>query len=160
MSLKVTPEKKNADFAKYKEAHPETDPQPKDPEPPKADDNPEIAKLMERIAALEKDKEESSKKASIAQKRKDLTGKLKEKGVKDEDWLATLLSEVNIDENFDVEAKTESYLKLYNKFKANVGGSVPPDNPENGNPGSAYSNAIKEAAKLAKLERERANINK
>lgn len=146
--------KKNSDFAKYKELHPESEPNPPaDSEPSKPAESPNIAELMERIAALEKDKADANKRASIAQKRKDITVKLKEKGVKDEEWLNDLLSEVNITEDFDVDAKTESYVKLYNKSKANGGGSVPPANPNGGNSKDAYAQSIKAAAELAKKER-------
>ena len=115
--------------------------------------------LMERIAALEKDKEESSKKASIAQKRKDIIAKLKEKGVKDDEWLNDFLSEVNITADLDVDAKSDSWVKLYNKSKANVGNPVPPANPNGGDSSSAFAQSIKAASALAKQERERANID-
>ena len=141
--------KDNSDFiAKWNEEHHEANP-PKDPEPPKPNENPEYKALMERIAALEKDKAESEKKASIAQKRKDLTAKLKEKGVKDDEWLNDFLSEVNITEDLDVDAKTESYVKLYNKSKANGGNSVPPANPTGGSPSEKVK--IDDVSELAKL---------
>lgn len=145
--------KKNSDFAKYKEAHPETNPQNQDPEPSKSTESPEMKALMERIAALEKDKAESEKKASIAQKRKDITAKLKEKGVKDDEWLNDFLSEVSITEDFDVDAKAESFVKLYNKSKASGGNSVPPASPTGGGNDSAIAQSIKAAAELAKKER-------
>lgn len=126
--------KDKSDFAnKWKEDHPETNP-PTDPEPPKPTETPEYKALMERIAALEKDKAEADKRASIAQKRKDITAKLKEKGVKDDEWLSDFLSEVNITEDLDVDAKSDSWVKLYNKSKANGGNSVPPVNPTGGSP--------------------------
>lgn len=149
--------KKNSDFEKYKRDHSEKE-SAEGADPPKQTENPEMKALMERIAALEKDKAESDKKASIAQKRKDITAKLKEKGIKDDEWLNDLLSEVNITEDFDVDAKTESYVKLYNKSRANAGSSVPPANPNGGGGGNALSQSIKAAAALAKQERERANV--
>ena len=149
--------KKNSDFAKYKELHPESNPNPPaDSEPPKPAESPKIAELMERIAALEKDKADANKRASIAQKRKDITAKLKEKGVKDDEWLNDLLSEVNITEDFDVDAKTESYVKLYNKSKANGGGSVPPANPNGG--GGNPANAMDDVLALAKQRNEMLNM--
>lgn len=149
--------KKNSDFAKYKETHPDTDPSnpPTDPEPPKPTESPEMKALMERIAALEKDKTESEKRASIAQKRKDLTDKLKEKGVKDDEWLNDFLSEVNITEDFDVDAKTESYVKLYNKSRANGGSSVPPANP---NGGGGNTTSLDDVVALAKQRNEMLNL--
>ncbi|MBD5381964.1 hypothetical protein [Clavibacter sp.] len=151
--------KKNSDFAKYKELHPESNPNPPiNNEPPKSTENPEMKALIERIAALEKDKAESVKKASIAQKRKDITARLKEKGVKDDEWLNDFLSEVNITEDFDVDAKTESFVKLYNKSKANNGNSVPPASPNGDSSNSAIAQSIKAASALAKKERERVSI--
>lgn len=152
--------KKNSDFAKYRELHPDTDPSnpPAGTEPPKPTENPELKAALERIAALEKKEAEAAQRASIAQKRKDITAKLKEKGVKDEEWLNNLLSEVNITEDFDVDAKAESFVKLYNKSVANGGNSVPPANPNGGGNDTALAQSIKAAAALAKQERERANI--
>lgn len=146
--------KKNSDFAKYKELHPESNINPPtDPEPPKPTESPEMKALMERIAALEKDKEESNLRASIAQKRKDLTAKLKEKGVKDDEWLNDLLSEVNITAETDIDAKVESYVKLYNKSKANGGNPVTPANPNGGGTDDAWLKSIDAAVELDKGER-------
>lgn len=152
--------KKNSDFAKYKESHPDTEPSNSqtDPTTPKTTESPEMKALMERIAALEKDKADADKRASIAQKRKDITAKLKEKGVKDDEWLNDFLSEVNITEDFDVDAKTESFVKLYNKSKANNGSSVPPVSPNGDSSNSAIAQSIKAASALAKKERERVSI--
>lgn len=144
--------KDNSDFiAKWNEEHPEQK-SPTDPEPPKPTESPEMKALMERIAALEADKAESVKKASIAQKRKDVTAKLKEKGVKDDDWLNDFLSEVNITEDLDVDAKSDSWVKLYNKTKANGGNSVPPANPQGADSDSAWLQSIRAAAELGKKE--------
>lgn len=107
---------------------------PDDPEPPKPTENPELKAALERIAALEKQNAEATARASIAQKKKDITAKLKEKGVKDEEWLNDFLSEVNITEDLDVDAKSDSWVKLYNKSKANGGNPVPPANPNGGSP--------------------------
>lgn len=149
-------EKDRSDFIKqWKEEHPEQDsPEKKDnPEKKEKDsENPELKSLLERIAVLEKDKAENEKKATIAQKRKDVVAKLKEKGVKDEEWLNDFLSEVNIGDDFDVDSKAESWLKLYNKSKANGGNPVPPANPSGGG-SNEYLNSIKAAADIAKRER-------
>lgn len=140
---------------KWNDEHPETDKDEKSEktEQPKSDsENPELKSLLERIAVLEKDKAENEKKATIAQKRKDVVAKLKEKGVKDEEWLNDFLSEVNIGDDFDVDAKADSWLKLYNKSKANGGNPVTPANPSGGG-NNEYANSIKAAADMAKRER-------
>lgn len=145
--------KKNSDFAKYKESHPDTGPKTEDPEPPKPTENHEIQKLMERIAALEADKQASEKKASIAQKHSDIAAKLKEKGVKDEEWMNKLLSKVNLDRDLDIDAEVEDLLPLYNAAKANNGSPVPPANPQNPPVNQQYTTRIREAAEIAKQRR-------
>lgn len=142
-------EKDRSDFIKqWKEEHP--DPTSKTTETEEPKENSEMKALMERIAALEADKKESEKKASIAQKRKEAVSKLKEKGVKDDDWVNDFLSEVNITEDFDVDSKTEQWVKLYNKSKASGGATVTPEQPTGGSKDSKVSNVIKAAADLAK----------
>lgn len=142
-----------ADFAnKWKEEHPEI------PEPPKGNvpdqkENPEMQKLMERIAALEKDKEESEKRASIAQKRNDLAAKLKDKGVKDSEWIDLQLSKVNFDRELDMDAEVADYVKLYNKSQSNGSGAEPPLNPTGESADKGFMQSIKAAANLAKSER-------
>lgn len=149
--------KDNSDFInKWNEEHTTGDP---DPDSQGKGENPEMKALMERIAAneaelatLKREREESAIKASIEQKRKDIIAKLKEKGVKDDEWLNEFLSEVNITAELDVESKSESWLKLYNKVKANGGSAVPPPNPNGGGGGDLDS--LKAASELAKRQRE------
>ena len=151
--------KKNSDFAKYKESHPDTDPNPAtDPVPPKQADDSALKAYEERIAALEKKLQEADTKSVLAAKRKDLTAKLKEKGVKDEKWIEKYLNKVNLTADTDIDAEVEDTLALYNLNKANGGSPVPPANPNGGSNDNALAQSIKAAAALAKQERERANI--
>lgn len=148
-------EKDRSDFIKqWKEEHPESEP-PKSAETPKKEEseNPEMKALLERIAALENDKAENAKKANIAQKRKDVIAKLKEKGIKDDEWVNNFLSEVNITEDLDVDAKADSWLKLYNKSQASGGNSVVSGNPQGNGQNNPYADAIKAAGEIAKRER-------
>lgn len=147
--------KDKSDFIKQWESE-----HPVDNETPKEEkheggkpENPEMKALLERIAVLEKDKAESAKNAAIAQKRKDVVAKLKEKGVKDDDWMNGFLSEVNITEDMDVDVKADSWVKLYNKSKANGGSPVPPANPAGGASDNPYAQVIKAASAMAKNER-------
>lgn len=143
--------KDKSDFAnKWKEDHPDPEP-PKPNDPPKPADNPEMKAMMDRIAALEKDKEASELRSTIAQKRKDIIAKLKEKGVKDEDWLNDFLSEVNITKDLDVDAKSESWVKLYNKSQATGGNIVPPANPTGG--ANENQNSLADVVALAEQQR-------
>ena len=52
----------------------------------------------------------------------------------------------------DVEAKAESYAKLYNKTKANVPPTPTPGNPTGGTD-NPFLQSIRDSAKLAKDER-------
>lgn len=151
--------KKNSVFAKYKEEHPDTK-NPDEPLPPKDETSPELKAALERIAALEKDKIESEKRVSIANKKKDLTSKLKAKGIEDDEWMDNLLSEVNITEDFNVESKVDTYVKLYNKSLCNTGGAPAPKNPTGAPANDFYAKSVKAAASLAKNDRARIEINK
>ena len=145
--------KDSSDFiSKWKEEHPETAEKATDPEPAKPTESPELKALMDRIAALEEDKKESDRKSAIAQKKQELTAKMKEKGVKDDEWLSDFLSEVNISEDMDVDAKTEKWLKVYNKSKANKGNAAPPANPTGG--GGDNKDTLADVAALAKQRNE------
>jgi len=92
----------------------------KDPDKPdpKADPKPgeseEMKSLRERLEALEKDKEANAKAAKISEKRNAIAAKIKELGVSDEKWVNTLLDEVSITEDTDVEKKSKDYVAIYN----------------------------------------------
>lgn len=146
--------KDRSDFIKeWEKNHEDGEPNPNNPNPEqKPNDNPDIAALKAEIEELKKANAESAKKATIAQRRKDMVAKLKEKGVKDDKWIDKLLSKVNLDRDFEVDAEVDDLLPLYNAAKANGGNSVPPGNPS-GSANSSALNSIKAAAELAKKER-------
>lgn len=141
--------KKDSDYAKQLR----NENSEKNPETPPAvhkEENPEMKALMERIAALEKDKQENEQRVSIANKRKELSDTMKAKGVTDDEWLNDFLSEVNITADMDVEAKTAKWLKVYNKSKASRGNPVPPANPQGGGAiNDAWKQSIATAIALA-----------
>lgn len=141
--------KKDSDFAKQlKNENPEKNIET--PPTEHKEENPEMKALMERIAALEKDKQENEKRVSIANKRKEISDILKSKGVTDDEWLNDFLSEVNITADLDVEAKTAKWLKVYNKSKASGGNPVPPANPQGGGAiNEGWKQAVAAAAALA-----------
>lgn len=145
-----------SDFVnKWKEEHPETNPPKDEPKPndlPKG--NPEIDALMKKIEALEQRNAEAEKLSKLSAKKSDLFNALNSKGIKDKEWLDTFLSEVNITEDMDVEAKVESYAKLYNRSHANVSPTPTPGSPRGGSEiESQCLRTIKESAQLAKDER-------
>lgn len=82
--------------------------------------------LQERIDALEAKEKAAEKAKTLSGVRNTLLAKMKEKGITDEDWAKEFVSEVNITEDFDVDAKCESYIKIYNKSKANFDPNATP----------------------------------
>lgn len=111
-------EKDNADFVKeWEKNHPVPEP-PKD-DPKKVDEpNEAMAALLKRIDELERKNAERDKEVILAQKRRDLLKAMKEKGIKDENWSKSFIEEISITEDFDVDAKADAYLKIYNKSQA------------------------------------------
>ena len=116
-------EKDNADFVKeWEKNHPVPEP-PKD-DPKKVDEpNEAMAALLKRIDELERKNAERDKEVILAQKRKDLLKAMKEKGIKDENWSKSFIEEISITEDFDVDAKADAYLKIYNKSQASDTGN-------------------------------------
>ena len=145
-------EKDNSDFIKqWKEQHPETNPNPNTEPPRTTTESPEIKAMMDRIAALEKENNENRLKAEVAEKRTELVAKMKEKGITDTEWIDSFLGEVSIDKDIDVEAKSERFLKIYNKTKSSVNPSQTPHNPQTP---PADQNPLKAASDFMKAQRE------
>lgn len=109
--------------------------------------------LMKRLAELEKTVAETKKENIKREKKSVLVSKLKEKGVKDVNWIESLLEEIPIDEDFDVDAKVSNYLNIYNMLKAQIDNNVTPGEPGGGN---GKENKLKEriakAAAFAKSQ--------
>lgn len=111
-------EKDNSDFVKqWEKDHPQVNPEPPKADEPKKDDD-AMAKMLKRLEELESREAARDKEAKMSQKKKDLLKAMKEKGIKDEQWSKDLVAEISLTEDFDVEAKADSYLKLYNKSQA------------------------------------------
>ena len=81
---------------------------------------------LNRITALEAKLKESESKERAARMKKEVADKLKEKGVKNTEWIDSLLSDVVITEDFNIEARAESYLNLYNKMQSAVDPNITP----------------------------------
>ena len=84
------------------------------------------SELEKRLATLEQELADARRNDKVASIKRSLIEALKNKGVKDEEWTNTFLNEITITEDFDVEAKAQSYLNLYNKSKANTPHDVTP----------------------------------
>lgn len=140
--------KKNSDFAKYKEEHPDSEPPKEGPKNNEPKTTPEYEALKAEIEALKAVNAQNEKNQKLSAKRTDLINALNSKGINDKEWLDTFLSEVSITEDMDVEAKAESYAKLYNKSKANPAFTPTPGSPTGGNDDAFAS--LKAASELAK----------
>lgn len=122
----------------WEKDHPVTDPEPKKDDDPKPDDA--MAKMLRRIEELESREAQRVKEQSMAQKKKDLLKAMKEKGIKDEQWAKDFVAEISLSDDFDIEEKADSYLKLYNKSKASSAGEneTTPATPSSGNNKEAH----------------------
>lgn len=109
--------------------------------------------LLERLASLEEKLTLSEKEKKVSSVKATLIEKMKSKGVKDDEWINDFISEITITEDFDVENKVESFVKIYNKSKSNVDPNVSPKGSEtNGQVNNYISSVIKEAAEKAKSQ--------
>ena len=138
----------------YKEKNPVTQPAKVD-EPKKVGEDDAMAKALARIEELEKKNAENERKAQLSSRREDIVSKMKEKGVKDKEWINAFLDEVSLDgESFDVDAKVESYVKMYNKSLAIVDPDVTPQGAGGGRgEDKALTDVIKGASEFVKSQR-------
>lgn len=137
----------SAQVKEYKEKNPIQEP-PKKQEPSKKEDD-EVAKLLERINALEQKNADNEKAKALAKRRSDVTAIMKEKGVKDGEWINDFLEEVSLDgDDFDATTRAESYVKFYNKTKSKVNKNLSPEEPEGG--GGDDAKRIKSKIEAAK----------
>ena len=101
----------SAQVKEYKEKNPIQE-SPKKQDPSKKEDD-EVAKLLERINALEQKNADNEKAKALAKRRSDVTAIMKEKGVKDGEWINDFLEAVNLEgDDFDATARAESYVKI------------------------------------------------
>ena len=110
----------SAGINKYKEENPIVKPT-QTQTPPKVEEDEATKALREQIEAMQKRLDAADKDKKMADTRKDFISKVKEKGVKDADWVNTYVSELTIGDDFDIEAKVDTCVKLYNKGKAATG---------------------------------------
>lgn len=107
--------------------------------------------LLKRLEALEQKNKEQEWELKVKGIKSQLTTKMKELGVKNDKWLESLLSNVNITQDFDIDAKAQSYLELYNSMQSDIDVNVTPGGTGGGKP-NYIENSIKEAAAIAKSQ--------
>lgn len=139
-------------ISEYKKNNPIVQPKVEEPKPVMDEET------LNRIAALEAKLKESESKERAVRVKKEVADKLKEKGVKNTEWIEGLLSDVAITEDFNVEARAESYLNLYNKMQSAVDPNITPKGGQGGKGGNTYLDVIKKASEKAKLEAEGKNV--
>lgn len=155
--------KDNSDFIKeWEKNHPTpTEPKPNPTPTPSGNENPEMKALLERLAALENENKAAKREKTISETKSLLKKSLKEKGVKDSEWLDLMLQKVAITENFDVEKEADFYLKLYNKSNPIPEGGATPKGANGGGENTQVNNSIKAASEMMKRKREeRENLSK
>ena len=135
----------------YIDANPYKDDKKGENEPTKKADDAN-SELLKRLESLEAELSTAKKEKQIADIRKDVIAKMKEKGVKDDEWITDFLSEIAITEDFDTDVKVDNYVKFYNKTKSTINTDVSPDDASGGSKRNTISDAIKQAAALAKSQ--------
>lgn len=137
----------------YKDNNPVTPPKKDDIQKPDEDDA--MAKALARIEELEKKNAENERKAQLSSRRNEIISKMKEKGVKDREWIDDFLNEVSIDgAEFDMEAKVDSYVRMYNKFHVVADPDATPRNAGGGKgEDKALTEVIKGASDFVKSQR-------
>lgn len=148
--------KDNSDFIKeWEKNHPSpTEPKPNPTPTPSGNENPEMKALLERLAILENENKAAKREKTISETKSNLKKALKDKGVKDSEWLDLMLQKVAITEDFDVEQESDYYLKLYNKSNPIPGDGVTPKVTNGGGENPQVNNSIKAASEMMKRKRE------
>lgn len=111
------------------------------------------AKLLKRLDDLENEAKANKAKETVNGLKQSFIAKVKEKGVKDDEWLNFYLETAVIDENFDVDAKAEACLKFYNKSKAGIKPDVTPERGGGKSDDKYLNDVIAAASASAKADR-------
>lgn len=109
--------------------------------------------LMQRISALEGKLREKEAKDAINENKKNFLAKVRESGVKDEDWLSGYMENITISEDFDVEDKATKCVAFYNKTAAKVKTDVTPQRTGGKADEKYLTEIMSKVAELQKLER-------
>lgn len=113
--------------------------------------NEELEEMRKRLEKMESEYNSRIERERVENTRNQIVQKLKEKGVKDSEWAKSLVSEITISDDFDVDTKVETYLNLYNKVKAQYNPDVTPQGASGGI--QKDDETIKQAAFIAKQNR-------
>lgn len=109
------------------------------------------AELLKRIDALEQKNKAQELEIKVKGIKSQLMSKMKELGIKNEKWMESLVANLNITEDFNVDEKAQGYLELYNSMQSDIDVNVTPEGADGRKP-DYIGNSIKEAAALAKSQ--------
>lgn len=123
------------------------------PEEKKAEADDAYAKLLKRLDDLENESKANKARETVNGLKQSFIAKVKEKGVKDDEWLNFYLETAVIDESFDVDAKAEACLKFYNKSKAGIKPDVTPERGGGKSDDKYLNDVIAAASASAKADR-------
>ena len=103
----------------------------------------------ERFKALETKLANAEHEKYVSNTKQEIISRLQAKGVKDKSWAEAMLDEITITNDFDIDAKVEAYLNIYNKVQSATPPNITPRGGEGGKP-DYTSEVIKQAAALVK----------
>lgn len=116
---------------------------------PTKTDDPDT-EVEKRLKALEEELNAAKSEKRISDIKHTIIAKMKEKGVKDDEWSKNMLAEITIGEDFDVEAKVDSYVNLYNKAFAKTPDDITPKGTGGSTVNKQLNDTIKAASDYAK----------
>lgn len=92
-----------------------------------------LSQLQAQLQQLQGKIEREEKEKALSQVRKNFKSELKTVGIKDDKWIDTYLTKINISEDLDIKEEAKSTLELYNLSKAIIpDGSTTPYYPSGG----------------------------
>lgn len=139
----------SAQVREYKEQNPVTKKQGE----VKTDDE-ALKALLSRIDELEKKNAQNERVATLANRKTEVIGKMKEKGCKDEEWIETFMAVVNLDsEDFNAEVLADQYIGVYNKSKSKYNPDITPNTAGGGKKDAYLEEVLGSAAEFAKSQR-------
>lgn len=124
--------------------------EPKPQEPKSQEGNEEMRKILKRLEGLEKRNSELETAELIKQKKNEIKSYLKDKGVKNEDWISEMLEQISISKDTEVQSKGDSLLGMYNKLYASVEEFVLPSEAGGKVNDERLKDAISKAGQYAK----------
>lgn len=129
----------------WRQKHPEQQPPAPKPNPNESE---EMKQMREKVEALEKAEKKRQDAATISDKRSSILSKLKEKGIKDEEWCKGMLEQIFIDKDTDVDNKVTDLVTFYNKYKASIRSVyTPKGGPSSSEEGKGEFEDVKQARK-------------